>query len=380
MRDLDRAFRNFVAGRVSFLRPRKRGLDDSFRLPGREVAAKLLNGKWSAVRLPKIGWIKFRDTRPMRGDLKNVTVSLDALGWHIAFTRELEHEALAPRAEMVGIDPGVSTTLALSTGERLALPASPDRIEAQRRKAQRVVARRKRGSNRRRWAQARVARVQARQARIRRDFHHRAALDIAKRFGVVVLEDLNTRGMTASARGAVAEPGRNVRQKAGLNRAILAAGWHPFATILTYKVEERGGQVAGVPARVTSQTCTAGGVVDARSRESQARFTRINCDHADTNTALNIERRWNTPVRNVEGVHQRPCEASTGRGLTVSENPRPSDGEDVKCRFLSDTTAAAIFVRTVCGTDLAGSRQLLRRSPTNAWTASRCSGVAVTTA
>ena len=104
------------------------------------------------------------------------------------------------------------------------MPGSLERIEVQKRKAQRVLARRKRGSNRRRRALARVARLQARQARIRRDFHHRAALDIARRYGVAVLEDLNTRGMTASARGTVAEPGRNVRQKAGLNRGILNAG------------------------------------------------------------------------------------------------------------------------------------------------------------
>ena len=325
LRDLDRAFQNFFAGRASFPQPRKRGVDDSFRFPGREVAVKPLNGKWSAVRLPKIGWVKFRDTRPMRGDLKNVTVRFDASGWHISFNREIEYEAPAPIPEVVGIDRGVATTLALSTREMLTLPASLERIETRKRKAQRTLARRKRGSNRRRRAQARVARLQARQARIRRDFHHRAALDIARRYGVAVLEDLNTRGMTASARGTAAEPGRNVRQKARLNWGILNAGWHRFATLLTYKMEERGGQVVTVPAWFTSQTCAACGVVDARSRESQARFTCINCghtDHADLNAAINIKRRWNTPLLGVEGMHQQPVEASTGRDLTVSENPR----------------------------------------------------------
>jgi putative transposase len=325
LRDLDLAFQNFFAGRASFPHLRRRGVNDSFRFPGREVAVKSLNMKWSAVRLPKIGWVKFRDTRPMRGDLKNVTVSLDPFGWHVAFNCEIDHQAPSLHREVVGIDRGVATTLALSTGEMLKMPASLDRIEVQKRKAQRIVARRNRGSNRRRRAQARVARLQAQQARIRRDFHHRAALEIARRYGVAVLEDLNTRGMTASARGTVADPGRRVRQKAGLNGAILAAGWHLFATLLTYKMEQRGGQVVTVPARFTSQTCAACGVVDARSRESQARFTCISCGHtdnADTNAAINIERRWNTPLLDVEGLHQQPCEASTGRDLAVSENPR----------------------------------------------------------
>ncbi|KAB7783433.1 RNA-guided endonuclease InsQ/TnpB family protein [Methylorubrum populi] len=327
LRDLDRAFQNFFAGRASFPRPRKRGVNDTFRFPGREIETRRLNGKWSAVRLPKIGWVKFRDTRPMRGALKNVTVSLDATGWYVSFAREIEHEAPAPCEAVIGIDRGVATTLALSTGETMTMPVSLARIEQAKRKAQRIVARRKRGSKRRKRAQGRVARLQARQARIRRDFHHRAALDVARRFGVAALEGLNTRGMTASARGTVTEPGRNVRQKAGLNRAILNAGWHQFATILSYKMEERGGQVVTVSARFTSQTCAACGVVDARSRESQARFRCVSCghtDHADINAAINIERRWNTPLLDVEGLHQRPFEASTGRDFTVSENPRRS--------------------------------------------------------
>lgn len=327
LRDLDRAFQNFFSGRASFPRARRRGVDDSFSFPGREVAVKPLNGKWSAVRLPKIGWIKFRDSRPMRCDLKNVTVSLDALGWHVAFTCAIEHDAPSPRPEIVGIDRGVATTLALSVGAMLTMPASLEGIEDRKRKAQRVVARRKRGSNRRRRAQTLVARLQARQARIRRDFHDRAALGIAKHFGVAVLEDLNTRGMTGSARGTVAEPGRNVRQKAGLNRVILNAGWHQFATILTYKMAELGGQVVTVPARFTSQTCAACGVVDARSRESQARFVCVSCahsDHADVNAAIIIRRRANSALLDVERLHRQPDEASTGRDLTVSENPRPS--------------------------------------------------------
>ncbi|WP_408903009.1 RNA-guided endonuclease InsQ/TnpB family protein [Methylobacterium radiotolerans] len=96
LRDLDRAFQNFFAGRASFPQPRRRGVDDGFRSPGREVATKRLNGNWSAVRLPKIGWVKYRDSRPIRGVVKNVTVSLDALGWHVAFACAIAHEATAP--------------------------------------------------------------------------------------------------------------------------------------------------------------------------------------------------------------------------------------------------------------------------------------------
>ena len=123
LRDLDRAFSNFFAGRASFPRPRRRGVDDSFRFPGREFETRRLNANWSAVRLPKIGWVKFRDSRPMRGALKNVTVSRDPLGWHVAFAREIAHEAPAP-------SPSRTTKFCQLKGlaaVRVRLPTSPPR-------------------------------------------------------------------------------------------------------------------------------------------------------------------------------------------------------------------------------------------------------------
>src|SRR5262249_23949835 len=93
LRDLDKAFGKFFARRASYPQPRKKGINHSFRCQGRDVEAKRLSGKWSAVRLPKIGWVKFRDTRPLRGTIKNATVTLDPLGWHISFASEIEYIA-----------------------------------------------------------------------------------------------------------------------------------------------------------------------------------------------------------------------------------------------------------------------------------------------
>jgi putative transposase len=271
--------------------------------------------------------VKFRDTRPMIGVCKNATISHDAIGWHISFNREIEHEAPVNICPAVGIDRGVANTLALSTGEMLSVPKSLNAIDRQCRSAQRVLARRKRGSNRRARQLRRCAKLSARRARIRRDWHHKAALAIAQRFGTVVLEDLKIRNMTASAKGTLAEPGRNVRQKAGLNRSILAQGWRSFETILAYKLEERGGTLTKVPATFTSQTCSVCGCIERRSRESQARFSCVHCGHeahADTNAALEILRRWNTPHLRMEGLHQHSVEVRTEKGLTSLGNPRRS--------------------------------------------------------
>jgi len=109
--------------------------------------------------------------------------------------------------------------------------------------------------------------------------------------------------MTTTAKGTMEEPGRNVRQKAGLNRSILEQGWKMFATLLDYKLTEHGGHLASVNPACTSQTCSACGTTDRQSRESQASFVCQSCgfkSHADTNAAVNILRRWNTPLLPVE--------------------------------------------------------------------------------
>ena len=328
LRDLDKAYVNFFKGIARYPSPRRRGINDAFRFQGREVEVMPVNARWSTVRLPKIGWVKFRDTRPLRGTVKNATVSLDPLGWHISFACEIEHEVPANDNPSVGIDRGVANTITLSTGEIQSVPASLEAIERRHRAAQRVLARSKRGSNRRAKALRRCAKLSARRARIRRAWQHKAALSIARRYGTVVLEDLKVRNMTASAKGTIAQPGRNVRAKAGLNRSILNQGWGAFETILGYKLEERGGTLVKVNPAYTSQTCSECGTIDSQSRESQARFVCRHCGfhaHADHNAAINILRR-NTAFMRMEEGHKLSGEVRTGKVVTHPENPPASAG------------------------------------------------------
>ncbi len=344
LRDLDRAFDNFFVGRAGYPTPRRKGVNDSFRFPGREVATKRLNAKWSAVRLPKIGWVKYRDTRPLGGTLKNATVSRDALGWHVSFACELEEAAqFANTLPSIGIDRGIANTLMLSTGETFQMPASLAVIEQRKRRLQRAVARKLRGSVRHSKAVKRVARLSARAARIRRDFQHKASRSISERFGTVTIEALRIRNMTASAKGTADAPGRLVRQKAGLNRKILNQGWGGFETILAYKLAERGGALQLVDPAYTSQTCSACGAIDSESRKSQARFNCRHCGfaaNADHNAAVNILRR-NTASMRMEDGHQPACEVRTRDRLDPSENPPVSPGEGVNLSTCRSKCAAS---------------------------------------
>lgn len=296
LKDLDRAYQNWWAGRAGAPTPRKKGVNDSFRFPDPVSIKVERTGRSSGrIKLPKLGWIRFRGWYAIPGNISSATVLLCAGQWHagIQWRREVcEPEASALPA--IGLDRGVTIFAALSDGTSIA-PANHGRkaLDALR-KAQRSVARKKKGSNNRRKAVRRVARIHERVANARKDFLHKQSSTIAKNHGTVVVEALKVQNMTRSARGTEAKPGKNVRQKAGLNRAILDQGWGMFRAMLAYKLSARGGRLIEVPAAYTSQTCAECGVVDARSRRNQARFVCTACGHeanADMNAARNILQR-----------------------------------------------------------------------------------------
>ena len=192
--------------------------------------------------------------------------------------REDDHQA-------VGVDMNAGQ-VAVSTGDILWRP-DVSRHEARRRRYQRRMARQRKGGNRRERTRGRVAKVSRRIANIRKDWAHKTSRQIADTAHTVVIEDLHVRRMTKSARGTQASPGRNVRQKAGLNREILATGWGDLRRMLEYKAA----RVVVVNPAYTSQTCSACRNVDARNRRAQPEFCCVACGHesnADINAALNV--------------------------------------------------------------------------------------------
>jgi putative transposase len=319
LRDLERAYQNWWAKRAAAPTPRKKGLNDSFRFPDPvSLRVDRTGTSTGRLKLPKLGWVKLRGWQELPGEISNITVSRRAGQWFAAVQCEREvAEPVASTLPAVGIDMGVAIFAALSDGSTIAPANHGKRALKALRRAQRAVARKKHGSANRRKAIRRVARIQKRVTDARRDCLHKHSTTIAKNYGMVVVEALQVRNMSASAKGTADAPGSRVRQKAGLNRAILDQGWSMFRTMLAYKLADRGGRLVEVPAAYTSQTCSACGLVDAASRQGQARFVCIGCGHAanaDSNAASNILRRADSALKPVEGNRtKRPNEAGTSR-------------------------------------------------------------------
>ena len=271
---------------------RKAGRDEGFRITGRrgrQWDVRRVSRHVGQVWVPKAGWVRFRWSRPIPPDAKSYRVTMDRAGrWHVAFA---VIPALVPapgNGQAVGIDRGVAVSAALSTGEMLHCPALTARERTRLRRLQRTLARARRGSGRRGRVKHAIARLKARETDRRKDWAEKVSTEIARRFDVIRVEDLQITNMTRSATGTRENPGRNVRQKAGLNRGILRSGWGLLVRRLGDKAP---GRVEKIRPALTSQRCSACGQTDRDSRESQAVFRCTACGfacNADVNAAKNI--------------------------------------------------------------------------------------------
>jgi putative transposase len=265
-----------------------------------------LNRRWGEVTIQKVGRVRFRWTRPLPGvspgcpgRITGARLVKDSLGWQIYF--RIEEPAIQEqpnRGLPVGVDRGITHTMAVSDGRHLDMPPLLALGEQRRlRKLELQAARRRetrlrkagtRISRREQRSYDQIAVLRARQARRREDWLHKQTTDLAKNHGLVVLEDLRIQSMTRSARGTVANPGKNVKAKAGLNRLILGMAWGKAGKLLAYKCRASGGELLKVNPRNSSLTCARCGYVAVGNRVGQATFRCLGCGYranADTNAA-----------------------------------------------------------------------------------------------
>jgi putative transposase len=316
LRDFAQAMLNFFAAthrRPSF---RKVGVHEGFRQVGvRPHHIEKVNRRYGRVWVPKVGWIRFRWTRSVPAGVKSYRITRDRAGrWHIAFAHIPDPIAGPADGSVVGVDRGVAVSAALSTGELLHVPSLTPGEQARLGRLQRSLARAQRGSNRRQRTKLAIAKLRAREADRRRDWVEKTTTDLARRFDIIRVEDLDVGAMTRSARGTPKHPGIRVAQKRGLNRAIRHQAWGGLAARLDHKA---AGRLERVPAAYTSQRCCACGHIAPENRKSQAVFACVACNAGTPNADVNA-------ARNIAAGRAVPAQGDLATGRSVNCEPQLS--------------------------------------------------------
>jgi putative transposase len=292
LKDARAALDKFFDGETGFPKPHHRGEKDSCRFPdaGQFTCGSLI------ISLPKLGDVAWLQHRPMTGTLKSVTVSLDGGHWYASVLVEIAEDLPVPGEvnTVRAADLGVAVPVVDSDGVHHALPQLTNREKERQRRLQKTIARRKKGSKNRRRAVAALNRFQAHLRRRRLDAIRKLVRVLFHGVDALALEDLNVKGMTASAKGTVDAPGVNVAQKAGLNRAILDVGWGIILREAKTYARQVGKRVLHPKHAYSSQECACCHHIAAENRPTQAKFRCVRCGHeanADDNAATVLHQR-----------------------------------------------------------------------------------------
>ena len=271
-----------------FPRFKKKGQRDSFRYPqGFKIDNQ--NGR---IFLPKIGWVRYNKSQDVIGEAKNVTVSKKGLYWFISIQVEIKAEiSKHPSTSIVGGDLGIARFLTLSNQKYYQPLNIFKKLKTKLAKLQNKLAKKERNSNRWRKLKSKITKLHIRIANTRNDYLHKVSSQLSKNHAIVILEDLKISNMSKSAKGTVENPGKNVKHKSGLNRAILDQGWGEFIRQLEYKLAWSGGQIIKVNPKNTSRKCPKCNYISAENRKTQAVFCCQNCRYtanADYVGSLNV--------------------------------------------------------------------------------------------
>ena len=286
------------AGKPSFRSSRGK---QGFRITGERGNhwdVRRISRHWGEVRIPKVGWVRFRWSGAVPQDAKSYRVTLDCAGrWHVSFTAPQPALDRQPTGAVVGIDRGVRTALVTSDGQHYRAPRISDRRAARFVALQRRLARQQKGSRKREKTRLAMARIKAKAKDRRKDWAEKISTRLVTDHDVIVFEKLKIENMARKPKPKPdpENPGtflRNgARAKASLSGGILTSCWGILARRSERKAAASGAAVLYVNPRFTSQQCRKCGHIAPENRESQAVFKCVSCgheDHADVNAAKNI--------------------------------------------------------------------------------------------
>lgn len=349
IRDVYRAFSHFFSScsgehagrRVSHPRFKKRGKSrDSFRVQVKKNPQKGMKDPITSksIGIPRIGRVRVKEdptTRiPEGARALFVCVSRDVDRWYASIgLQDVTLPDPIPRSpKTVGVDFNVAR-IVCSDGTQYQVPDRLRQLEKRERRAQQIRTRRDRGSNRHARAVSRLAKIHRQSRRVRLDWQHKVTTDLVRKNTRIVIEDLNVQGMTSSACGVVSKPGKNIRQKASLNRAILRAGFGELRRQLNYKGAWYGTEITVADrwfasSRICSRCGTKNESLTLADRIFRCGACGLEIDR-DLNAAINLER-----VPSVE----TPTEVPAGSGkLTDVDRNKPGKSTRTKSQLIMGT-------------------------------------------
>ncbi|MBI5346845.1 MAG: transposase, partial [Chlamydiae bacterium] len=219
LKDLDKAFQNFFARRASFPCFKRKGSGDSFRFPDHlQIKLDQANNR---IFLPKLGWIRYRNSRKVLGEVRNVTIASKGKKWFISIQTQREVEQPVTKATTaIAVDVGIIRFAAMNDGSYIEPLNSFKKHQKSLVKYQRQMSRKVKYSNNWKKAKAKVQQVYINMANARNDFLHKITTTISKNHALVCIEDLQICNMSKSAEGTKEQPGKKKKKKSGLNRCI----------------------------------------------------------------------------------------------------------------------------------------------------------------
>ncbi len=282
--DLAKAKRGAIqAKRIRRPRFKKKGQREGFRIDNgvdrtRANAVAVLGRR---VRLPRIGWVCMREEVRFAGSILSATVSRQADAWYCSFAVEIgDLPAEGTARGTIGVDLGIARLATLSDGTPpIESPKPLRRLLGKLKRLNRSLGRKVKGSHNRAKAKTKLARLIARIAHIRQDALHKLTTSLIQQFGVVVIEDLNIRGMLANRR---------------LSRAIADVGFFLFRRQLEYKARAAGATLLVVDRWFpSSKLCSECGAKHGALTLSERTWTCPSCGIShdrDLNAAVNLAR------------------------------------------------------------------------------------------
>lgn len=246
LKDLEASFRNFFQKRADFPKFKKKGVKDSFRFP----QGFKLDEVNDRLYFPKIGWMRYRNSRSVLGAVKNMTVSKRGEKWFVSIQTEYDINPPLATGGEIGIDLGIVRFATLSNGHYFKPLNSFKKMATQLKAAQQRLSHKKKFSCNWYKAKHRVSNLHQYIANVRQDYLHKISTYISKNHAMIYVEDLKVSNMSASAKGDKENHGRNVKQKSGLNRSILDQGWFEFRRQLDYKSAWHGGYLVAVNPKI----------------------------------------------------------------------------------------------------------------------------------